>query len=403
MDRRHFLAATAGLAAGVRYVSAQDKGTIKLVSSLPRTGSANGQTTTIVNGIRLAIADYNGVVAGFMVSYQDLDDATLAEGQWTATAEAANAHHALRDPDVVAYIGPYNSGAAKVSMPILNQEGLVQVSMASTYPGLTKKVEGGNPNEPNLYRPAQQITFCRVCPTDDVQGPLSARFAKDDLKAKSVYILDDKELYGRGVANQFEKRCEELAIKVLGHESIDTTRREYADLFAKVKAVSPDLVYFGGTTQTKGGQIAKDMAVAGLKCPLMVPDGCYEQAFIESAGRESFAALTCYATIGGIDPTQLTGRGAAFVKRYKEKFGKEPEAYAVYGYDAAKVVLEAVKTAGKKDRAAIRRAVLATRKFDKGALPTWGFDEKGDTDLQQMTVSKIEGGTFKPVKTVTGV
>jgi branched-chain amino acid transport system substrate-binding protein len=403
MDRRHFLAATAGLAAGAVAAPAQAKGTIKIVSSLPRTGSARGQTDTIVNGIKMAIEDFGGVVAGFKVEYADWDDATASAGQWEAEAEAANARKAISDSDVVAYIGAYNSGACKVSMPLLNEEGLVQISPSATWPGLTKKFEGAAPDEPNKYRPAKQITFCRVCPTDDIQGPLAARFAKDELKAKAVYVIDDKELYGAGIASLFKKRCEELKVKVLGHESINITLPNFKALMAKVKNAGPDLVYFGGTTQSKGGQIAKDMAAADLKCPLLVPDGCYEAAFIESAGRDTFATVPCYVTVGGIDPTQLTGRGAVFVERYKRKFGREPEAYAVYGYEAAKCVLEAVKTAGRKNRAAIRQAVLDTRRFEKGALPAWGFDENGDTDLQQLTVSKIVGGAFKPVKTITGV
>ncbi|HJZ59495.1 MAG TPA: ABC transporter substrate-binding protein, partial [Gemmataceae bacterium] len=105
--------------------------------------------------------------------------------------------------------------------------------------------------------------------------------------------------------------------------------------------------------------------------------------------------------IGGYDPSQLTGAGAEFVKKYKAKFQKDPEAYAVYGYEAAKVVLTAVKAVGKKDREAIRKAVLATKDFEAGALDKWGFDADGDTTLQQLTVSKIEGGKFKPLKVVT--
>src|SRR5687768_14494764 len=104
MDRRTFLAASAGLLATPAL--AQDKKTIRIVSSLPRTGSAQGQTDTIVNGIRMAIADYDGKVAGFEIKYHDLDDATAAQGQWDAVAETNNAKEAVEDKDVMAYIGP---------------------------------------------------------------------------------------------------------------------------------------------------------------------------------------------------------------------------------------------------------------------------------------------------------
>src|SRR5439155_24485384 len=177
-------------------------------------------------------------------------------------------------------IGPYNSNAAMVSMPELNEAGLVQISPACTWPGLTKKIPGVAPDEPEKYRPTKKITFCRVCTTDDLQGPLAADFAKDELKVKRVYILDDKELYGQGLANLFNRRCKEIEIEVINQEGINVTSVEFGALMTKIKGLNPDLLYFGGTTQSKGGQIAKDLAKFGPPCPMMAPDGCYEQAFI---------------------------------------------------------------------------------------------------------------------------
>lgn len=403
MDRRRFLTVTGALAAGSLAgcggCNRSGGGTsIKIVSSMPRTGSARGQTDTIANGIKMAIEEYGAEIAGMKIGYEDWDDADASSQSWTAELETTNANKAVNDPDVMAYIGPYNSGAAKKSMPLLNEAGLLQVSPAVTHTGLTKKDPGGDPNEPGVYRPTGKITFCRVCPADDTQGPLAADFAKDELKAKTIFILDDKELYGQGVAGLFKRRCEQLGLKVLGHESINTRQNEFRSLMITVKSKNPDAVYFGGTTQSKGGQIAKDMKDAGLTCPLIVPDGCYELAFITSAGEENLK--NCYVTMGGIDASALTGPGAEFVKKYTTKFGNEPEAYAVYGYEAAKVVLEAIKKVGKKDRAAILAACLGTKDFDKGALGKWGFDENGDISIQNMTISKVEGGKFKPVKIV---
>jgi branched-chain amino acid transport system substrate-binding protein len=414
VDRRRFLKTAGGVAAvgsvaGVVGVFGcagcnSDKNTIRIVSSFPRTGSAKGQTDTMVDGIRLAIDDYGGQIGDFKIDYLDKDDATAAAGQWDGPSEGANARMAAADPAVMVYIGPYNSGAAKVSMPILNEAGLLQISPAATWPGLTKNA-GVDPNEPGCYRPANKVTFCRVCPTDDTQGPLSAEFAASatadkGLGAKSVYVLDDKELYGAGIAGLFKKKCEEIGIKVLGHESIVTTQTDFKQLAQQVAGKNPDMVYFGGTTQTKAGQVIKDLRAAGFKGPVMVPDGCYEQAFIKSAQQEDL--VNVYATIGGTDPKMLTeGKGAEFVKRYKEKYKKDPEAYAIYGYEAAKVFLEAVKKVGKKDRDELLKACLATKDFAEGAVGKWSFDANGDTTLQQLTISKIEGGDFQPVKTIT--
>jgi branched-chain amino acid transport system substrate-binding protein len=130
----------------------------------------------------------------------------------------------------------------------------------------------------------------------------------------------------------------------------------------------------------------------------MVPDGCYESAFIAAVGADAFDTLKCFVTVGWMDPAQLKGVGADFVKRYKEKHGKAPEEYAAYGYEAAAVVLEALRVMGKKDREAVRNAVVGTKNFDKGLLGKWSFDADGDTTLQPLTVTTIEKGKFRSVK-----
>jgi branched-chain amino acid transport system substrate-binding protein len=368
-----------------------DPNLVKIVSSLPRTGSAKQQTDTIVGGIRMAIEEAGGRAGPFRVEYLDLDDSTAAAGQWTSEAEAANARRALQDPDVVAYIGTFNSGAAKVSMPILNLGDLLMVSPANTAVGLTKPGLGA-PGEPEVYRPTGRLNYTRVVPADDLQGPLSADWAKKR-GVKKVYILDDNEVYGKGLADLFDERCREIGIEVLGHDSIDAKAQEFKSLMASVKAAGPDLVYFGGTTQSKGGQLAKDMASAGITALLMVPDGCREQVFIDSAGAANLEGR-CFVTFGGLPPDKLTGKGGEFVARYKQKFGELPEAYAVYGYEAACVALQAIRDAGVKDRRAISDAALALKDFD-GALGRWGFDENGDTTMQTLTVSVVKGGKFE--------
>ena len=121
---------------------AADAEVMKIVSSLPRTGSANGQTTSMVNGLKMAIAETGGKIAGYTIAYEDWDDASPERGQWDPALEAANAQRAVKDADIMAYIGTYNSGAAKIAMPILNQAGMVMVSPANTDPGLTKPGTG---------------------------------------------------------------------------------------------------------------------------------------------------------------------------------------------------------------------------------------------------------------------
>ena len=187
-------------------------------------------------------------------------------------------------------------------------------------------------------------------------------------------------------------------MEIVGYEGIDSKAANFRSLATKIKSTGADLVYFGGTTQTGAGQLAKDLVSSGVKVKLMVPDGCRENALIESAGKDNLEGRT-YVTFGGLPPSELKGKGRDFYEAYKKKFNSEPEAYSVYGYEAAKVVLEAIKRAGKKDREAIRATVAGTKDFN-GALGKWSFDANGDTSLKVMMVEEIKDGKFVPVKIV---
>ncbi len=383
--------------------SVGDPDVIRIVSSLPRTGSARGQTNTIVEGIQLALheIDHKVVLGGktYRIDYLDLDDATAAAGQWTAEAEISNAQLAVRDPNVMVYIGTYNSGAAKISMPILNKADLLMISPANTAEGLTKPGLGDRA-EPMCYRPTGRVNYLRVVPTDDLQGALGANWAQD-LGCQRVYILDDTEVYGKGIADQFEKQARKIGLDVLGHESIDAKTQEFSALMTKIKQTNPDLIYFGGTTQTKAGQVIKDMVAAGMdKVKMMGPDGCYEKAMIDKTGA-SFLVDRFYCTFGGPTPDRLLiGDGMKFIQKFKAFHGRAPtEAYAIYGYDCAVVAIEAIRAAGKKDRSAIRAAGIALENLSGATGMKWSFDENGDTTMQLLTGSRViytmENGAIK--------
>jgi branched-chain amino acid transport system substrate-binding protein len=380
--------------------SVGDAGVIKVVSSLPRSGSAKGQTDAIVKGIRLAFvqAGYKVTAGGreYRIEYRDLDDATAAAGQWTAEQEIANANLARLDPDVMVYIGTYNSGAAKVSMPILNKSRVLMLSPANTSPELTKPGTG-NRSEPGCYRPTGTVNFFRVIPTDDLQGKIGAAWAHA-LGVRRVYILDDNEMYGKGIANRFADHCRLIGVEVLGQESIDAKAQEFTPLLTKVRLTNPDLVYFGGTTESRAGQVAKDMVKVGLRdCKMMGPDGTFTGRMIASAGGDVLEGRF-YCTFGGLPAERLTGKGRAFVEQYQKEFGSFPsEAYAVYGYECGQVALDVIRRAGAKDREALIRACAAIGKdnpFD-GATGRWSFDENGDTTSTMMSgqfVTRTEKG-----------
>ena len=368
--------------------------TIKIVSSLPMTGSALGQNQNIVNGIKQVLDENKSTVCDgkVKIEYEMMDDATAAAGKWDPAQVTSNANKAVADPSVVAVIGHFNSGAAKLSIPILNQSDLVMVSPANTYPGLTKPGKG-EANEPDVYYPNGKRNFTRVVPADDLQGAAAANWAKS-LGVKKVYILDDQELYGKGIADIFEAIAKKNELEVIGHEGIDSKASDYRALMTKIKALNPDLIYFGGITQNNAGQLVKDMRNVGMTADnvkFMGPDGIFEQALIDAAGKD---AEGVYATFGGVPGKELSGAGKTWYESYKAKYNGEPEAYAAYGYEAAKVAVDAIGKVCKNDRAAIRDAVLATKDF-KGVLGTWSFDANGDTSLTTMSGNVVKNGKFE--------
>jgi branched-chain amino acid transport system substrate-binding protein len=369
---------------------------VKIVSSLPMTGSSLGQTQTIVNGIKQALDETQSKACDgkLQIQYEILDDATAAAGKWDPAQVTSNANKAVNDPAVVALIGTFNSGAAKLAIPILNKADLVMVSPANTAVGLTKP--GGEPGEPDKYYPSGKRNYTRVVPADDLQGSAGANWAKL-LGVTKVYILDDQELYGKGLADVFEATAKKIGLQVLGHEGIDPKATDYKALMNKIKALNPDLIYFGGITQNNAGQLIKDMRNVGMaadRVKFMGPDGTFEQALIDAAGKD---AEGVYATFGGIPPQQLTGDGKTWYESYKKKFNSEPEPYAAYGYESAKVVLNAINKVCKNDRTAIREAVLATKDY-KGVLGTWSFDANGDTSLKTLSGSVVKNGKWEFVQ-----
>ncbi|MGI8423786.1 MAG: branched-chain amino acid ABC transporter substrate-binding protein [Chloroflexota bacterium] len=355
---------------------------VKIVSALPMTGSSYGQTSTVVNGIRMAIEEASRMAGSFFVEFEAWDDATAAAGEWDAAKVAELANRAASDPNIMVYIGHFNSGAAKISIPVLNSVGLVMISPANTYPGLTKPGKGER-GEPDIYYPSGFRNYTRVIPADDLQGAVGAAWAKT-LNASTAYIIDDTELYGKGIADVFANTCPKIGIRVVGRDGIDGRAADYRAVATKIRAANPDVIYYGGITQNNAGTLLKDIRGAGVNKHFIGPDGIKEKAFLDDAGED---AEGVWSTFGGVPPSAYQGELADWKKRYHDFAGGEPEPYAIYGYEAAKVALDAIARAGVRDRNVVRDAVFATQNFT-GLLGTWSFDANGDTSNTTMSVSR---------------
>jgi branched-chain amino acid transport system substrate-binding protein len=372
------------------------KGDIEIWSSLPRQGSSKAQTDTIVNAINMAIEERGGVVGGYKIVYKDVDDSTAAAGKWDEATEIKNANDAVANDKLVAYIGTFNSGAAKLSIPILCGKGIVMISPANSGVGLTKPFEEGEPDK--YYPNGCKKNYTRVIPNDSLQGNAGALWASK-LGAKNVYLLDDTEVYGKGIADVFESKAGDYDLTILGRDGIDGKATDYKALAEKIKATNPDLVYYGGITQNNAGQLWRDLRDAMPDVKLMGPDGVYENEFLEAAAA---AAEGSYITFGGLPADQLQGKGKEFVDKYTAKYPNNPiEGYTAYGYEAANVVLAAIEKAAATNpadvlalRAAVLDAVKSTKDYD-GVLGKWTFDADGDTSLTEMSGLIVTGGEFK--------
>ena len=183
--------------------------TLKLYSSLPLQGASRPQTTAMVNGIKLALEQAGNKAGDFNVTYESLDDSTAQAGSWTPEATTANARKAAQDDATAVYIGEFNSGASAVSIPILNEGGVPQISPANTAVGLTSDEPGANPGEPDKYYPTGQRHYVRIVPKDTIQGAALATLMKQD-GCTSVFMTNDKEVYGAGLATNIEQAIGKL-------------------------------------------------------------------------------------------------------------------------------------------------------------------------------------------------
>jgi branched-chain amino acid transport system substrate-binding protein len=375
---------------------------LTVYSSLPLQGDSRPQSEDVVRGEQLALEKAGGKAGNFKIKYVSLDDATAATGKWEPGKVSENARKAVGDDKTIAYLGEFNSGASAISAPLLNEAGILQVSPSNTYVGLTRS-EGAEKGEPQKYQPSGTKTFARVVPADHIQAAAQVAYMKDNGVTK-LYILNDKEVYGKGVADQVEKIAGEQGIEVVGNDGIDTKAANFRALASKINSAGADGFFFGGITQNKGVQVFKDVHAANPDIKMFGPDGVAESAFSEKLGAN--VEKNVYITNPTLDPKEYPPAAQDFFKEFKAKYGKDPEPYAIYGYEAMSLVLEALKNAG--DKANDRQAVvdeLFKIKGRESVLGTYDIDENGDTTLSDYGGNRIEGGklTFdKVIKAQTG-
>ena len=401
------------LVAGTSAADAATK-VLTISSDLPLQGSSFDSNDSTNKAIALYLKQIHYKAGKYTVKFKIYDDATAAKGSWDDAKCAANAQAHVANKSEVAIMGTYNSGCAKIEIPILNQApggAMTMVSDANTNPGLTK---AWNPGEPDIYYPTGVRNYARVCTTDDVQGSAAAQFAKS-IGVTSVYVLNDTQTYGQGVAQAFTTEAKKQGLKVLSSgafgEGWDAKQSDYTALFTKIKALNPDMVYVGGIFDNNGGQLMKDkVAVLGdnTKVKFMAPDGFtgYPEfnSMPEADGAYlSFAGLSS-DLLAKIDPK---GAGANFVKAYKKAYKKAPVgSYPVYGVAAVQVILAAIAKSNGT-RKGVTNAIFSgsgvtipakTSVLGKALTIS---TLSGDTLAKDVTIEVVKGGQETTLKAQT--
>jgi branched-chain amino acid transport system substrate-binding protein len=374
---------------------------VKIVSDLPMQGANRQQSLTMVNAIRMAIEERGGKAGeGVNIEYEVQDNSTAQAGQWDAAKCAENAQQAAQDEEIVGWIGPFNSGCAQVEIPILNEAGLTMISPANTYIGLTKP--SPDPSEPEKYYPTGERNYARVIVADDEQGEAGAILMRQE-GVESVYILDDKETYGKGLADEVQTSVEQIGIEVAGREGIDGSASNYRSLMNKIADANPDAIYFGGIIENGAAQLIKDKVGAGMSNDEVLfigPDGIFLDELLTQAGD---SAEGIWVTFGGLPASELSPEGREFVDNFEQKYDEPVQPYTAYAYEAANVMLDSIENANKEDgevtREGVLREVFATEDY-KGVLGTWSFDKDGDTTLTQLSAQRVENGEFVYQRTI---
>jgi branched-chain amino acid transport system substrate-binding protein len=352
-----------------------------LASDFPLQGSSRTQTEQIVAAIKYQLQQQDWKAGDYNIAYQSCDDSTAQAGSWDSGKCSANANAYASNDAVIGVIGTFNSGCAAIEIPVLNQApdgGIPLLSPANTYVCLTAAAPPCDSTEPDKYYPSGNRNYLRVVANDAYQGSADAEFAKSE-GVKSVYILNDKQAYGLGVAKNFRDAAQSLGITIAGFTAWDSKATSYTSTFDKVKQTGADAVFLGGLICENGAQIITDkVAVLGPNdgaVKLIAPDGFTTQATIDEAGS---ASAGMYMSVAGQPIDQFKGAAKEFVDGLLAGplSGKPIDPYAIYGGQAAQTMLDAI-AASDGSRSDVISKLFASD-VQNGLLGTFTFNEDGD-------------------------
>ncbi len=362
-------------------------GQLAIYSSLPLQGASAHDSEQIVNGEKLALSDAHGRAGPFKIDYASLNDASPTSGQWDPGLTATNAKLAAQDTSTIAYLGDYDSGATAISLPFVNAAGILQVSPGSPYVGLTSSVDAGQ-DEPERFYPSGRRTFVRLEPGDVAEAAAQVQLMKS-LGVRKLYVLDDQGPFQMPLAEIVAGDAQHAGIAVLAHDSISTVAGSvFTGEVEKIAQSGAQAVFLAGGEGKGVPMLWRALYRAEPHLALLASSSAMSESFTSRIG--AAAANTYIST--PILPVALYPASAQGVLRdYRGAFGAEGSPYALYGYEAMTLVLDAIRSAGARgnDRQTVIDDVFAVRNRNS-VIGGYSVEPSGETTLSLYAVDRVE-------------
>jgi branched-chain amino acid transport system substrate-binding protein len=369
-----------------------------IASDLPLQGAGRTQTLQMTRAIKFVLTQHGWKAGKYSLAYQSCDDSTAQAGKWDSGKASANANAYAQDSSVVGVIGTFNSGAAEIEIPVLNRAAngpIAMVSPANTYVGLTHGGPGTAAGEPGKYYPTGKRNYARVVAADDYQGAADAIYAKS-IGVKKVFILNDKEAYGLGVATNFKNAAKKLGITIAGFTAWDGKASSYEALAVKVKSSGAQGVFLGGLVCENGGKLIKDLSAGAPAVKIMAPDGFTPiSAVVQGAGA---ASENMSVSVAGLPNTALKGAGLTFVKNFTKADKRSPDPYSVYAAQAAEAMVAAI-AASNGQRSDVTKQLFKIH-LKNSILGNVSFNANGDVTSNPVTIYKVKGGKSTTLRVI---
>ena len=381
-----------------------------IATDLPLQGAGRAQLLAMQQAVQFVLERQYKFKAGkFTVGYQGCDDSTAQTGAWDPAKCSSNARAYAAERTLLGVLGTFNSGCAKLIVPILNRApggAVAMVSSANTNVGLTHKAPWNSPGEPKIYYPTGVRNYTRVAASDDYQGPAAVALLQSKAfklaqgrkfkPVRSVFIIHDNQTFGKGVAQAFQAKAKAKGLKVLGFVPWDAKATSYEAIGEQIKSSGAQSVYLGGIVCNNGVKLVKDLrAVVGPDVVFVGPDGWTPYSATLGAGS---AAQGMYISYAGQPLERLGPAGKKFIAQFRAyaKIKGNMPPYAVYQAQAAQVLLDAIGRSNGT-RASVVKELFKTN-VKNGIMGTFRFDKNGDTvPFKWISFDQLRGKNGVPV------